>query len=737
MIKEIWDESRSIAQNTLGYKYFTKARGIPLDFETSNLKFHPNLYYIDENGKVNYHPSILGKIERDGEMIGIQRLYLNSYGEKLNNNCKKVLGKLDGGHISLGDTPKKVIHITEGIETGLAVFHSLKEPVWIAVNAGNLSKVITDETAKTIKIVHLWADKDKSGTGQNKALEAAKKYKILGITCIIHTPSGELLENQKSLDYLDVFNNEGPAKIKEELSTGKTYSAKPLPFKIPEYDLPKIDNTYLPIDLYEWMSKHAERLSVPPELIIVPFLSTVGAIIGRTKCIHMKQNDDHVEYANLWGMIISPPGYRKSHCLSLSTTILNTFEDNDKNEKIKLFEKFSIKEKVVKKKIKILEKEYFDKIENPDANADSIENDITNLANEIAKLKAELQNNRPALKQLVVHSATVEKIINIIEQNPNGILVVRDEIFNLINTFKKQGHETDRAFFLEGWNGNNPYSYDTVSRGRQYISNLCVTIIGGTQPSKLAEIIRDIKSNKDNDGFLQRFQLMVYPNKLVGEYFVDKPTPVESDDKIKKFLKTLYKISSFNIDNNTKNFVPKTIHLSTDAYKIYSNYFAKIQKEACQAKCETFASHLGKYHTLLSGLSLILFVINNHFHEPIHDKVQVNIIEMAIKWVELFKAHAQKIYSHEQDTNITSAFSLAQKIKENKISDEESIRTIYRHGWVHLKTYSDVCFAASYLSEIGWLNIIEKNAQNGRPSEILKFHPELENFINSKESGIL
>ena len=40
-----------------------------------------------------------------------------------------------------------------------------------------------------------------------------------------------------------------------------------------------------------------------------------------------------------------------------------------------------------------------------------------------------------------------------------------------------------------------------------------LSIIGGTQPSKLERIVKEVKNDTSNDGFLQRFQGVTFPNK--------------------------------------------------------------------------------------------------------------------------------------------------------------------------------------------------------------------------------
>jgi Protein of unknown function (DUF3987) len=57
----------------------------------------------------------------------------------------------------------------------------------------------------------------------------------------------------------------------------------------------------------------------------------------------------------------------------------------------------------------------------------------------------------------------------------------------------------DRGFWLQAYDGG-PHAVDRIGRGETYISNLSVSLIGGIQPAKLAEL-----HGLTSDGLLQRF----------------------------------------------------------------------------------------------------------------------------------------------------------------------------------------------------------------------------------------
>lgn len=71
--------------------------------------------------------------------------------------------------------------------------------------------------------------------------------------------------------------------------------------------------------LRPWIADAADRLQVPPEMLAAPAVVTAGAVIGRGVGIYPKRHDDWLVVANLWGVVIGPPGVLKSPAVREAT----------------------------------------------------------------------------------------------------------------------------------------------------------------------------------------------------------------------------------------------------------------------------------------------------------------------------------------------------------------------------------------------------------------------------------
>jgi hypothetical protein len=109
------------------------------------------------------------------------------------------------------------------------------------------------------------------------------------------------------------------------------------------------------------------------------------------------------------------------------------------------------------------------------------------------------------------------------------VLIYRDELMGFLESWEKKGHESDRSFYLEAWNGDKPYTIDRMGRGTVRAENICVSILGTTQPDKIMAYLTKALTKLDNDGLLQRFQLLVYPDKKPWRLVDERPNTFSRD----------------------------------------------------------------------------------------------------------------------------------------------------------------------------------------------------------------
>src|SRR5262249_54939107 len=117
---------------------------------------------------------------------------------------------------------------------------------------------------------------------------------------------------------------------------------------------------------------------------------------------------------------------------------------------------------------------------------------------------------RVTRKRIVTNDPTTEKVARLVVENPKGIALFRDELSGWVGSLNKYGgNGGDRAFYLEAY-GGRPYAVDRIKDPEPIvIKSLCLTIIGGIQPDRLATLI----FSGDDDGLAARF-LYTWPERV-------------------------------------------------------------------------------------------------------------------------------------------------------------------------------------------------------------------------------
>jgi hypothetical protein len=112
---------------------------------------------------------------------------------------------------------------------------------------------------------------------------------------------------------------------------------------------------------------------------------------------------------------------------------------------------------------------------------------------------------RPKLRHYFTSDATIEALVNILEQSP-GVAIVRDEVVGVINSFDqyRNGKGSDRQQYLS-LHAASPIKADRRTGEPIYIGTPVAGIVGGIQPDIAASLHR---RDGRTDGMLERFLLV-------------------------------------------------------------------------------------------------------------------------------------------------------------------------------------------------------------------------------------
>ena len=215
IMRTVWQESKPISHpEAEPVRIYLQSRGLDSFIpDWPSIRFHPNMQYRDEDGKlIGHFPAMLALVEKGNEAITIHRTFLTQDGRKaLVDSPKKMMPALSnklvvGSAIRLGN-PGRVLCVAEGIETALAVLEATGMVTWPLISATMMSQFLIPSGVEKLII---WSDLDRSFAGSFAAQKLAERAKAQGVEAVIREPKGPLPADVKSIDWLDVLNQQGP-----------------------------------------------------------------------------------------------------------------------------------------------------------------------------------------------------------------------------------------------------------------------------------------------------------------------------------------------------------------------------------------------------------------------------------------------------------------------------------------------------------------------------------------------
>ena len=452
----------------------------------------------------------------------------------------------------------------------------------------------------------------------------------------------------------------------------------------------------LPPSLVPWITDIAERAQCPISYVAVAALVTAGAVVGRKLTIRPKQHDDWTVVPNLWGLAVGRPGVMKSPALQeavrpLQRLVAEARADHEERRRAHAFNvtKAKLQREILQKQIK---------------EALKAGGDVEALR---AKFEA-LTVEPPIEHRYMVNDSTVEKLGELLDQNPNGLLLFRDELIGFLRTMDREGHENDRAFYCEAWNGTGSYTYDRIGRGTVHIPAAVVSILGGVQPGPLHAYLREVfGGGETDDGLVQRFQLMVYPDVAGDWHNVDR----WPDSMAKTVAFEVYqRLARFHAEDvgahDEKADGLPFLRFDPDAQLLFDTWRAELERQLrSEAEHPVVVSHLAKYRSLMPALALVLHAIECVGRSG--GPVSASAATQAIAWCAYLEAHARRVYQSVTAGPRVAAAQLAARIIAGEVPDPFLARQIRRKGWTGLSSPDEVSAGIDLLEDLGWVRRVD------------------------------
>ncbi|AMJ63932.1 hypothetical protein AXW83_24610 [Bosea sp. PAMC 26642] len=461
----------------------------------------------------------------------------------------------------------------------------------------------------------------------------------------------------------------------------------------------------LPEQLRRYVFDVADRQQSPADFVAVAALCGLSAVVGNKVRVRPKQHDDWTIVPNLWGAIIGPPSAMKSPAMDSALAPAFMLQD----EMRQLWEQ---------RCATLAEDEMLAELGAKTAKSQALKAMKSGDREAARKLLQEAGGDgeeMPPEPRLIVNDATVEKLGELLNENRNGLLLIRDELPGFLSRMEDQECQGERAFYLEAFNGTGSFTFDRIGRGTVRIEVCTISIIGGVQPSRIIPLVKGAVSGVSNDGLLQRLQMTVWPDASSSWRWIDRAPDASARLAMDRIFRDVRDIQP-GADGE-----PRIMRFEPAAQDAFREWMESIQKEArSRSLPSALESHILKMPKTVASLALIFDLIEGDGDDLIGDTA----ILRALGWADYLRTHANRLYAAGQTMAEESARLIIER--RGQLPDLFTARDVHRKQWTGLSDRESVATALEVLASTHHCR--ERSVSHpgaGRPTTAFDWNPHL------------
>ena len=219
-----------------------------------------------------------------------------------------------------------------------------------------------------------------------------------------------------------------------------------------------------------------------------------------------------------------------------------------------------------------------------------------------------------------------------------------------------------RGFFLTGWSGTQPYTLDRISRGTRHIEAVCISVLGNSQPARIADYVKRANSNANGgDGLLQRFGLLAWPDTCPEWKDMDRYPHSRARENAWEVFERLSKLDrrgaiALGARRGPSDSVP-FFRLGAAAHDDFLNWRSDLETRLRTGKmAPALEAHLAKYRKLVPALALI-----NHLVDNGHNEISQRAMRKALAFSKYLETHARRLYGATDEPEGAAAQAILTK----------------------------------------------------------------------------
>jgi Protein of unknown function (DUF3987)/Bifunctional DNA primase/polymerase, N-terminal len=318
--------------------------------------------------------------------------------------------------------------------------------------------------------------------------------------------------------------------------------------------------------------------------------------------------------------------------------------------------------------------------------------------------------------KLYVSDGTIERLGELLQARPQGILFLRDELSGLFTNMSRYSSGQDNEFWLEAWNGDS-FNVERVGRVT-HVDHLLIGIAGGMQPDKLVKSFEG-----DHDGMYARV-LFAWPNEPGCPVLSNEALEIEPG--IQNAIGRVDKLAELTAEGTL---VIHNIPLSPDAWEEFAQFlqFAHQGKDAFEGREREWWAKMTAHVLRLAGTLAYLPWAIEGGTEPA--AINKGALSSAITLVrDYFWPHARaclrQIGLSERHTDARRVLRWLRANRKTEVSRED----VRREALSQRLDADETTELLASLCRAGWLQekkIRPSGPQGGKPPRRWSVNPNL------------
>jgi hypothetical protein len=368
---------------------------------------------------------------------------------------------------------------------------------------------------------------------------------------------------------------------------------------------PPFSREDVPALIGNWAEAWGRAAGFDPSGPIVAAVVTTAAALDDGIQLEVARNTEWRESARLWAALIGPPGMAKTPAIRAATATLERLHKELVNEHAQTTHGLD----------PVKDKDKF-----------------------------------PPLPALLTHDATLEKLTEVLRDNPRGLLYHTEELDAWLGShdaYRAGDSSKDRGEWLQLFDGGG-HQVDRVKRGSYFVPNWGVSLISATTPDALRRLTKKLT----NDGLLQRVITV-----LIGAAGAPD-TRVSADQPRAALTGAVEAVHKHRGDYRVVKFSP-------GAAALFGGELLRTREVAvaCGAISASLAGHIAKYSTFLARVALAFHALEAPAQHPAERPLAEQTLALAQRFMGKAFLHARAFYCDL--TGGDEAFDIAQRVAQS------------------------------------------------------------------------